>query len=114
MAHLWLGRGKDYVRADQESAKIVCKISTSHWCDNNGIYTKRYIRFLKRKSTGFNYILEDANLAGADSVIRTIVNLNSCADGLYLVTLTDYHTDWETGIVDDWSYRLIPYTGDNN
>lgn len=64
---------------------------------------------LKSKSGGCDLILEDCTMTGAEEVIRRIVNLNECQDGRYVVALCNEHRDWETGHIEDYDYRLLPF-----
>lgn len=90
---------------------VVVRITTSYWYDGNGLYSKKTIRFQRRKcSGGFNLLHEDCQMIGADEVIPRITNLNECEDGLYIVKTCNESSDWETPhIIDDYDYILIPY-----
>lgn len=64
---------------------------------------------LSRKSKGFQLLDEEVGNGGTE-VIGNIVNLDSCADGVYIVTTCNESRDYETGYIDDYDLQLIPYT----
>ena len=93
----------------QEKTFLVVRLSTNTWHDRDGVYVKKTLRFQKRKSTGFNILYEDSVMAGADSVIKNITNLDECKDGLYYVVTCNEFASWETPhIIEDYDYKLIP------
>ena len=89
---------------------VVVRLRTEWWHDNNGIYQKKSLTVLRRKSQGHNYLLEDASCAGAMETMQSIVNLDDCKDGVYLVDTCNISRDWESGIVDGWDLKLVPWT----
>lgn len=89
--------------------KLVVRLRTTCWYDKNGLYYKRSLTFLRRKSGGLNVLEQDASDNGAESVIPRIVNLNECADGIYQVETCNESTDWETGHVDSYDYMLLKH-----
>lgn len=88
--------------------KSIVKVETSWYSDNRGLYTKIGIRYLRRHTNG-NILEEDCNNSSAQDVIPKIINLNECEDGIYRVVICNKILDRETGYVDDYDYRLIPY-----
>ena len=64
---------------------------------------------MRRKSKGLNILEKDANATENDCVMRRITNLNSVDDGLYTVVICDEERDFETGYVEDWNYKLVPF-----
>ena len=89
----------------------VVRLATSSWSDRRGLHTKRSLLWLRRLSTGFNVMEEEADCAGADLTVARILNLDDCADGIYRVVTCNERRDWETGYVDDYDYRLVPFEG---
>jgi hypothetical protein len=88
--------------------QTVVKIETSYWYDKNGAYAKKSIKVLKRKSFGYNLLLEECGMSGAECVSR-ILNFNEVNDGVYELIVCNISKDWETGQVDDWDLKLIPF-----
>ena len=93
--------------------KTIIRLRTSYWLDKRGLHQKRDIIFLRKKCDGFIFLEEDAMSGGPDIVMKAIVNLDKCKDGLYLVIPVNISTDWETGYIDDYDYELVEYK-DNN
>ena len=91
---------------------VVVRVSTSYWSDENGMYTRKNLRYLKRKSRGFNVLAEDASQIGAEDTLTRINNLDTVEDGVYRVVVINERRDWETGQVEDWSYSLFPWSED--
>lgn len=89
-------------------AICIVKLSTGTWSDKRGLYQRKTLSFMKRLSSGYQVLREDAGMIGAEEVIGRIINLDSCDDGLYRVAVVNESRDWETGYVDDYDYELIP------
>lgn len=88
----------------------VVRLATSCWHDERGLHMRRRLLSLKRKSVGVVRMLqEDSDMIGADEVLRSVVNLNECKDGEYIVVTCNVSTDWESGHVDSYDYKLLPY-----
>jgi hypothetical protein len=88
--------------------ELIVRLKTESWFDNKGIYIKKKILFMKRLSKGFNLLLEDCVQIGSEEVDGRIINLDECSDGLYKVIICHEYRDWETGMIEDWEYKLIP------
>lgn len=88
----------------------VVRVSTACWKDGrDGIHITKRITPLKRKSFGFQVLADDANQVGVSDALKRILNLDECEDGVYEVVTCNESKDWETGCVEDWDYKLIPY-----
>jgi hypothetical protein len=95
------------VQAEDE-VKLVVRLRTCYYHTARGLFMRKEITYLKKLSKNYNIFEEDANNFGADEVISRIVDLNSKPDGIYEVRACNFHTDWETGYVDDYDYCLTP------
>lgn len=93
--------------------RVFVRLSRSYWHDNDGIYIKTTLRYLKRKCSGFNCFDNDCDLGGAEWGIKNIINLDECKDGIYELIIVNEHRDWETGIVEDWEWKLIELEEEN-
>ena len=89
--------------------RTIVKLSTEYYNTYRGVFFKKSLIYLRRQCEGFNILDEDCKNGGADLVINRIDNLNEVGDGVYQVATIDESVDWETGIVDDYNYKLIPY-----
>lgn len=90
----------------------VVRLATSFWSDARGMYLKRSITILKRKSGPYPFLDEEIYSVGAREMFERIVNLLESPDGVYSVVTCNEELDWETGALDDWDYRLEPYEED--
>lgn len=70
---------------------------------------RRSMTFLRRRCIGINVLEEDAQAVSAEQAISGIVNLSECEDGIYEAVVCNVSRDWETGYVDDWDYKLVPF-----
>lgn len=85
--------------------KVVGRIVTSSWINERGIHSKKEFIFLKRLSSGHNFIQDE----DWEYIIKNIVNWNTVSDGTYEIIVINVSHDCESGIVDGWEYQLIPY-----
>ena len=90
---------------------VIVRLKTSFWSDKKGVYQKRAITVLRRKSQldSYDWISDEVDMIGAEDIIKSIVNLNNSQDGVYRLIICDESTDWETGMVYDYNFKLIPY-----
>jgi hypothetical protein len=96
--------------SEAEGSWLVVRVKTEWWHDNNGLYQRKCIKFMKRVSKGaYNILKEDSDNIGAEEVFCAITNIDECDDGLYTVNTTNVQHEWETGCVDSYDYVLIPY-----
>lgn len=87
--------------------EVYIRLSRSYWNDNDGIYQKIQLKFLKRKCIGFNMILDDCSMSDPKIVLDRVINLHECKDGIYKVIFCNTKIDGETGYTDEWDYKLI-------
>lgn len=92
--------------------QTVVRVATSSWHDGKGMHTKRSLNFLKRKSFGFNILKDECDNIGAGDVAQNIVNLHDVPDGIYELVAINVSRDIESGYVDDWDLKLIPFDGE--
>ena len=98
-----------------DAPKNVCvvKLATTAWADKRGLHIKKSLTYLRRKCSGYNSIEEDVSAIGAEDTARTIINLDECADGIYEVAVCNETHDWESGHVDGYDLKLIPFAAAN-
>lgn len=94
---------------DRSGERCVVRLKTSYWQDKKGIYIKRGLSFLRRKSAGYDLLQEDSIDLGVEEVITKIINFNECEDGIYEVGIINKSRDWESGYVEDYDYQLYPF-----
>ncbi len=95
---------------EKEKHRTVVRLVTSAWLDKRGAHIQKQLRFLKRKSCGFNCLEEDCKNVGADEALRTVINLFDVKDGIYDLVMVNERRDWETGYVEEWEFMLYPFT----
>jgi hypothetical protein len=93
---------------EKDRAIVVGRLITSFYHNSDGIYSRREFRFLKRQCQSFNFLKEDADAIGADEAWRRIINIDDCKDGIYQVITCNESRDYETGIIDDYDFKLVP------
>ena len=89
--------------------RCVVRLKTSIWKDDNGLHLRKDLTYMKRLSFEFNILKEDAVNIGANEVMDRIDNLNDCKDGLYEVVTCNETREYESGMIDDYDYTLIPW-----
>jgi hypothetical protein len=94
---------------EKEPNKCVVRLSTARWSNKRGLYEKWSITFLRRQCSGFNVLEEDISMVGGEEVLPKITNLDECKDGIYDVVTCNERRDWETGVVDEYDYKLLPH-----
>jgi hypothetical protein len=98
----------------KEKPSQVVRLKTSCWKGNGGeLNIKRTLKTLKKFSHGFEYLSEDCNMVGAEDVFEMITNLDQCKDGIYLVETCNQSTDWETGFLEGYDYKLVPFEAES-
>lgn len=99
--------------AEKERSRCIVRLRTTTWGDRKGLYTKRSLTYLRRQCVGFNGLAEYVGAAGAEQAIGSITNLDQCKDGIYEAVVCNVSHDWESGIADDWDYKLVPISTAN-
>jgi len=94
---------------EQPEDRCIVRISTSSWRDKRGIHTRKDINYLRKRCLRYNILEEDANQADVGDIADRILNLYEVEDGIYEVITCNESRDYETGYIDDYDYKLIPY-----
>ena len=93
----------------EPKCQCIVRLTTTYWHDQDGVYKKQSLKYLKRKCIGFNILYEDASNINVGEVINRIENLDECKDGIYQVITCNEYGHWETpNIIEDYDYKLIP------
>lgn len=102
------------IKSDKQENLCVVKVITNVYSNHQGVHIKKSLIFLRRKCKGFNVLEEECSGIGADEVVPRIINLDECNDGIYeIITCNESH-DWETGYIDDYDFKLIPFKEENH
>lgn len=91
-----------------ENKTIVRIRSTVFQSSSGEIVAQKRMYYLKRKSSGHSPFFQEVIDVGVEDAFNSIENFHAVEDGIYELVLYTY-ADWETGIVDDWDYSLVPY-----
>lgn len=96
---------------EAEKPRTVVRLKTEKYIDKRGVATfKKKVIPIYRKCVGYNVVLDAAHESDADQIMSSIVNLFTQPDGIYEVVLCDHLYDWESGHLEDYSLKLVPYT----
>ncbi|QHS09053.1 hypothetical protein [Sinimarinibacterium sp. NLF-5-8] len=91
-------------------SRLVVRVKTSCWLSDKGIHYRKDVIPMRRKSVGYDFLTEDAEMCGALEVFHQITNIDSVEDGLYEVGIAVVSRDWETGAIENVNYKLHPYS----
>jgi hypothetical protein len=95
----------------EKQVKSVYRLRTTCWSDNKSLHVKRSLTLLRRLSTGgHDHLIEEVDQVGAYDAVEMITNLAECEDGVYVVDVVEKSYNYESGLIEDWAYRLVPYT----
>lgn len=84
--------------------RCVGRLTHQRYMHNGKLVSKSVFSLLKRKS-GLNL----SDLVGDADIDIDNLELGNHAEGLYEIVLCNPSRDWETGIIDDWELKLVPY-----
>ena len=94
--------------SDDPKPRVVVRLKTEQYATERGLFEKKCLYYLRRRSEGFNFVREDADSIGGETV-SMIDNLHDVEDGVYEIIMVNLDYDPETGYLDSWDYHLIPY-----
>ena len=94
---------------NKEQHRTIVKLRTEYYRDSRSAYIKKVLTTLKRKSSGYDLLLEDIDNSNAEYVLSGITNLYDVQDGIYELQTINHSKDFETGTIQDWEYILKEY-----
>lgn len=86
----------------------IVKLGTEAYKRGGVYFHGRTIRVL-RKQTTYDLLADEVDNIGLYDAIESIINLNDVEDGVYQLMHANIGTDWETGWVESWDLKLVPY-----
>ena len=98
---------------DGPICRSVVRVVTQAYATKRGVHIRKSLLYLKRLSEGQNMLESDLDAIDAEEVISTILNLYEVPDGVYELRMCDVGRDYETGYLDNWNYRLVPFVAVN-
>jgi hypothetical protein len=94
----------------RKGPQTIVRLTTSYWANSRGGASfRKDITMMRRLSDKSPWMEEEITMGGVDSFFKSIINLDKCEDGLYKITTCNFSTDWETGYVDGYDLKLIPF-----
>lgn len=90
-------------------SKTIVKLTTEYYHDNKSAFIKKKLTTLKRKSTGYNLLIEECENIDTQEVLSNIINLYNVKDGIYELITCNHSYDYETGVLEMYDYKLIEY-----
>lgn len=82
----------------------VVKLVTESFIRGDIYFHGKVLRVMKRLTT---YDLLGDTVNSCISIIK----VNDVPDGLYKLVACNLSRDWESGMIDDWDLKLVPYNG---
>lgn len=93
-----------------ESFREVVRVKTCAYSSGRGVSVRRDVTVMRRLSGRQACLLDETvSAVGAEQAAESIINLHEVEDGLYQLVVCNEKTDRETGIVDDYDLKLVPY-----
>ncbi len=89
--------------------KTTIRLSTQYYKSGSNFIIKKVITPLKRKSSGYNLIVDESYNVGVEEVLSNIVNIDDYEDGIYEVVITNISRDYWLGGISDYQYKLVKY-----
>lgn len=91
-----------------EDNRLVFRLRTTAY-ESSGYTLSKCLIPMRRLSKGHDFFAEDVSHVGVKECMDWIVNLDECEDGLYRLIMINEKRDWESGCVEEWDYKLVPY-----
>lgn len=88
----------------------VVRMGTEAFKRGDTYFYGRTIRVIKKK-TEVDYLHEDCQNVGIQEAIENILNIHIVKDGIYQLVFCNVSKDCETGYIDDFNFKLLPYEG---
>lgn len=96
----------------KDDLKCVVRVQTEAYKRGNTYFYGKSIRVLKGKTT-FDFLHEESQAIGIQDALENILNLDELSNGVYEFVIANQSYDIESGYLDDWGLRLIPYIEEN-
>lgn len=84
----------------------IVKLSTQYYKDDNNAYVKKVLTRLKRRSEGYDLLLEECDNMDCKEVLSNIVNLFTVDDGIYELDTCNISRNWEDDHIQQYDYIL--------
>lgn len=88
--------------------RLVVRLKTTAFRTKRGYKFQISLERSAKHSFGHDILDEEFSNIDGDAVMG-IVNLAECMDGLYEVVACNESRDWETGYIDSYDLKLVPF-----
>lgn len=96
----------------KEDITCIVKIKTEAFKRGDSYFYGKSIRVIKRLTT-FDLLSEESGMIGIQEALENILNINeTLKNGYYELVVCHKSFDIESGYLDDWNFKLIPYIED--
>lgn len=88
--------------------RLKVKLSTTRFLSGNKYVVKREVYFYKKPNP--MWIVDNFKSDCSHCMdFEQISNLDKCGDGIYELKVTGWGRDYETGVIDEWEWGLVPW-----
>lgn len=94
-------------------SKCIVKVQTEAYKRGDTYFYGKSIRVLQKLTT-YDVLRDECDNVGICDGLENILNLNSVKDGKYYLQPINISKDIETGYIDDWDFKLIPFDEEQN
>jgi hypothetical protein len=77
---------------------------------SGGLTIKRKLKSATKYWLGYSMLEDELDNTSPEEVVGRIINFMTCADGLYTMVPCHKEFDRETGYLEDYDLRLVPFT----
>ena len=89
--------------------QCVVRVQTEAYKRGDTYFYGKSLRVLQKQST-FDLLKEECDSVGTTDGLENILNLHKVENGVYWLVAVNISKDIESGYIDDWDLKLIPYT----
>ena len=100
----------DYLKKVERSNRMLVRVSTTWFQRGRAYVEQKSLTPLRRLSAPDFFFDEEVSAIGIHEAMQRITNFHEVRDGKYEIVFVNEHRDWETGAMDDYDYKLIPFT----
>lgn len=93
---------------------VICvvRVGTSGYRRGSTYHYTKTVRVM-RTLTYHDLMADECDAIGVQDAFENITNLYTVDDGLYNLVPCNVSYDVESGHLDDWNLKLVPYRGDS-
>lgn len=92
----------------KDGNRCVVKVQSEAYKRGDTYFYGKSIRVLQ-KLTSYDLLKDECDNIGIYDGLENIINLQNVEDGRYYLEAVNISRDCETGYIDDWDFKLIPF-----